>query len=1288
MVKEFEYFDLGEEEVSETNVVTSVAAGVLSGLIKVPVGLVSVAAEIGDAVRGEGISVDESYVAQLEKFIDTSVVGDVMSGLEDKARNTAAGRITEALVQLGLPVAKGAKIGGAIAAKTINAIQKGKRMSLNNKNLLKAARQAEKFNKRANIGRYAATSTGAAAGSAFIYDIEDIGTFGDVFEGGPTEIDRERKDETDDEATRRLANRLRFATEGVLIAPFAYGGGKALKALAEKGKKLAFSKSKLERNIDAVLGAPFRPRGKKSQELFEAQMRVGGEEGSAAVLAKDIIKDIDGTFKNIFSKSKDVARKIDDQDKLVTEMDKLLKSGDDAFKNKKFVFQGFGKKQRKEFEDALKNIGVKGKDKDALLSSLIAARKEFNNFKTQIAKGGNVTDIEEFGELLSERFKNTLSNDYKIFTNKSLLPLNAYKPSADSIDRTADVIQTYTASHKNPLTGKSYKISKEDAIQEVEAILKRVKKDPVTHSPVFDFEDFSAMRDQAAQKINIGRAITANKFEKGALFQKKEDVQAFRDLFGEMKDARRTIVNSMKDLSSLTARDNFYNTIRNVSEASIAQAKPGIVYDSYRAATQGLPNRDIITRPLTLKSQLGENVLSNPLTGKYTSREYADALNFAEKMPFDKLMQENWYRYLFAIPKGLAQVSKTVLGPFTHARNFFSATAFSLGTGNLFKNPKFILDNYKRSFNTIQPQLIYRNLPKDQAFYRFLLDEGVVNSSSTFQDVQGLLKDIAKGGDVVERVFGKMGKRLNKTYKGAQDLYVAEDDFFKIYNFLAEADNLAHAYRGAVKKGLIKKMPSELAMSKEAADIVRNTVPNYAYVNDFLKGISRSPLGNFVSFPAEIIRTSVNIVERGVREVKDPIKRSIGARRLLGYSTALAVIPPMVTEAYRGLYGITRDQVSAVRRFLPDWSKESTIVTTKDKEGDIFVTDFSHGFAYDTVLNPAQSIIANVEAQPEEPLIKGLVDGVTKGVARLVDPFISESIWLQAGLDLYARGGKTLTGGRVWNPEEPEGDKYWKGLKHLVEAVGPLSIPQLRRLGISATVGRDPRTGQELDFTGEMGGFFGFRNVKLDLEKSLGYKITDYRVAQRNDQALLPRPQGNVKPQDIIDGYIAANKAWFRNMQEMRKDIQALETLEFSDKTTEEIFKRRGLKKDYEYLQAGIFKPLALSKGMIEAYIRNAEDKGYENPLDRETLIEIDNIYRSLSGLDLDEEKPKEVLEEESETEVIIKPLESKIQTPPLPQTPMPQVANIGAPQDPQTGLTRSESALLSPSEQEIARRT
>ena len=46
------------------------------------------------------------------------------------------------------------------------------------------------------------------------------------------------------------------------------------------------------------------------------------------------------------------------------------------------------------------------------------------------------------------------------------------------------------------------------------------------------------------------------------------------------------------------------------------------------------------------------------------------------------------------MPKGGAQVSKTVLGPFTHMRNFTSAVAFSLGTGNLFKNPKICFKKF------------------------------------------------------------------------------------------------------------------------------------------------------------------------------------------------------------------------------------------------------------------------------------------------------------------------------------------------------------------------------------------------------------------------------------------------------------------------------------------------------------------------------------------------------------------------------------------------------------------
>jgi hypothetical protein len=49
----------------------------------------------------------------------------------------------------------------------------------------------------------------------------------------------------------------------------------------------------------------------------------------------------------------------------------------------------------------------------------------------------------------------------------------------------------------------------------------------------------------------------------------------------------------------------------------------------------------------------------------------------------------------------------------------------------------------------------------------------------------------------------------------------------------------------------------------------------------------------------------------------------------------------------------------------------------------------------------------------------------------------------------------------------------------------------------------------------------------------------------------------------------------------------------------------------------------------------------------------------------------------------------ANIQTPPLPGTPMPRINNQMAQNiNPQTGLTRTESALLSPTEQIIARRT
>ena len=1255
MVQKYDRYALQEPE-TETNLAVSVAAGIGSGLIKIPLGLASVAAEVYDAVQGEGQKIDDGAVARLEKFIDDSVVGDVIQGLEDKARDTAAGRITEALVQVGIPAARGAKIGGQIATKIISSIKSGKRVGLKNKNLLKSAQKANDLNKLNRYSKFAATSIGGAAGASIVYDIEDIGTFGDMI--GGTDLDREARLDSDDDAVRRLENRAKFFAEGVLIAPFAYGAGKAVGVLGKKGKELAYSNSRFERVLDKF-ASTFRPRSKKSQALFEGQMRVTGEEGAAAIVAKDLVRDIDDSFKTIFNKSSNAAEKIKNKDELLTQMDGLIRTAKDKIVGDEIIFNNFDGKKLKEFRNSLNNINVPKQKQEELISALRNSKKSFNRLQTDLLQGGNLTTANknEVLEFFSQRLNSTLSNDYKIFENSKVFKTTNYIPTDEKRQAVAQLFINYAKNNRV----KNY--TEKDALLDVDKVLENVKMDPVTKSPVFKFESKSALYDGVVQEVNIAKMISTNKFDKRDLITSQKDIKAFRELFGEIKDARRTIVNNMQALSSISARDKFYNQIAQSGK---------IVFDTPTQAQLNLPNRPGYTMSrngMQIKSPLNEEFYTNPLNGKFTSTEFEEAIKFAETLPLEGLMKSNVYRYLVAVPKGVAQVSKTVLGPFTHMRNFTSAVAFSLGTGNLFKNPKFVIDSFKKSFNTIQPQLIYRNLPEDQAFYRFMLEEGVVNSSSTFQDVQGLLKDIAKGGDFVERAFGKLGKTMNKTFRGAQDLYVAEDDFYKIYNFLAEFDNLRGAYKGSGR--------SELELMREAASIVRNTVPNYAYVSDFIKGLRRSPLGNFVSFPAEIMRTSFNIVEQGIKELRNEATRSIGAKRLLGYGITVATIPPAIVEIFRGMYGITRDQLAAMRRFLPEWSRESTIIPSKDKEGNYYYTDFSHGFAYDTVVNPIQSVIANVgTGENAEPLISEMTKGFTKAIGRLVDPFISESIWIQALQDLYARGGKTDTGSEVWNPRDPEGDKFAKGLKHLAEALAPLSIPQISRLQKAARFGEDPETGKDLSFTGEAAGFFGFRNQKMDFEQSLGFKISEYNTALRQSRKFLPRPAGNVKTKDILDGLIQGNNSWYNAQQEMKKDINAMKDLGFNNKQIGIIFGRRNLTPDYGALTNDRFKPFTLPTGLIEAYIRNARENGYKNPLDQQARSQINSIIRELNRLRLSQPYPSLM------RETNIGNMSA------LPRTPMPKIQSTAQQINPITNLTRTEQALLSPEEQVIASRT
>ena len=98
------------EKNNKTNFFISGAAGILSGLIKVPEGVFSLAAELFD------LGADTDTAASVEEFFDNKV----FNAVEDVARERAIGKLTEAFTQIGIPGAVGFKLGQKLATKALS----------------------------------------------------------------------------------------------------------------------------------------------------------------------------------------------------------------------------------------------------------------------------------------------------------------------------------------------------------------------------------------------------------------------------------------------------------------------------------------------------------------------------------------------------------------------------------------------------------------------------------------------------------------------------------------------------------------------------------------------------------------------------------------------------------------------------------------------------------------------------------------------------------------------------------------------------------------------------------------------------------------------------------------------------------------------------------------------------------------------------------------------------------------------------------------------------------------
>ena len=1296
--QEYDVFNLiDEEQGSETNALVSSLAGVASGLIKVPEGIISLGAELID------LGFDTNTAAKVEKAFNTINV------FQDVADDRAIGKLLETLVQVGVP----GTVGFKLASSAVKAKKAGNYANLSSPNITKALNRTNDLNKKAKTKRFVAGVAGGAAGEAFVADVEDIGSLGDAFEAGPTQLTEVTDEGGKEDAARKLLNRVKFGSESILVTPIVYGAAKGIKAAATRGKNLEFSNSKLDKFFNKIFST-VRARGAKPQKIFEEKMAETATGMADTNRAMELVKNLDREIDKMFPTLKTTFSKSTGKEK-----SKILKDINDA------LFDGNLDEEISEatvnrLTDVLKTKGLDDTGVQNIFQNLKNARQVFSQLIS--ASSNAPKDVAELKTLIGSRAKDYLGDTYRIFEDKSSIPFLSYKPTEEATQNVKELFKRYHrfANRNNP----NFDPIK-NALTDLEAdtLVNNIYKSALQQKtpgklPFFKYINLTPMTDDVTSKKFFKQVVTRDIGDQQVSQVVGEGSKIFREYFGKMQDPRFSIYNGMTKLSGVARKNELLERLLQndaaVKAAATETAEAGergffFTADEVKnlKAERALPNQEIVELDKYLSPFFKDEYVVNPMQGMYTSKAIAEALGESQKA-FKFLFDadsENFavrgfnfaYRNLLLAPKGAAQIAKTILSPVTHFRNFFSATGFSAANGvmvDMVTNPAQTTKAFADAFGPLQ---VGTRSEAANARYRELLKLGVVNSQVQLGDIKNLLKDVRFGDNVdLDKPLASMGKKLfglgkrgvKKGVKFAEDLYTAEDDFFKIANFAIERNRLKNAYTKAGREF------TEEFLDQEAANIVRNTVPNYAYVSDTVRLLRRLPLGTFMSFPSEILRTTTNIAQRAIREIKDPALRDIGYKRLFGLTTVLAAAPYGIQKGFQSLYDVTNEELDALKRYLPDWSRNSTILPIRDEDtGELKYVDFSHGNAYDTAIRPVQTLLNNIQQgiTDEDVLMKGLLGGMAEAAGELASPFISEAIYTQALADIFLREGRTREGSQIYTETQLKtepGKAIQNSIEHVAESLVPFSYPTLTRI-YQAAADKPSERGEFFELPDELTGFFGFRQVKVDPIKAMGFKLAGYQKGIREARSLFTGGEESVlkggpkTPNDIIRRFIQANKAKFLVQKELKKDIEAAELLGVDDFDLRREFRERQLTKDFNRLNNDIFNPYIPSDNIKREFRQMSENLGMSNPY-LDALMDINDITLDLRGLSFDDDfdefiNVEDYLQDESE------PVASL----PLPNMPMPSQQVIQTSQMPATGtmnqgLTAVENALLSDEEKQI----
>ena len=785
-----------------------------------------------------------------------------------------------------------------------------------------------------------------------------------------------------------------------------------------------------------------------------------------------------------------------------------------------------------------------------------------------------------------------------------------------------------------------------------EAVIKQAADDHVDQLVEIGTKESSItnMIKESSDYIAKEVGVIPRKFLKG----KEELPDVVRKLMGESVDKRSQILDTVADMATVIGKTESLDDLAKaltpkgmlIEAGSLAEAKA-----IFRANTNIGKIRDLKLVKIEETPDMSKTI-GKSFIGKYTTPEIAAALK-GQTLATDILLQSSIYK-AFLATKGVSQLSKTVLSPTTQIRNVESAAMFAMANGH-FGRGASLRDAFKLVFDdVIGPKGeidVARLASKGEEFRRY----GITNSNIITREVQALVDDIVR----TTEAKGKLGrtenilKRLqdNSILANATKVYQGGDDVWKIFGYEFEKSKLLNIIKGdgqhlddaeryfreVFGRRFEKYMPDgkslktrEEAIREIAAETIKNTYPNYSYVPTLVQNLRRLPLGNFISFPAEMFRTSFNLIKFGLREMQssDPFVRQSGAKKLIGFSSAIAA-GKVAQESAMNLVGVSEEQLNALREsFVAPWHRSGPLIPVSVERGEktkYKFINFAYQSPYDVLSAPYYAAMGQInkgrleEKELDDIMFKAFFgdESGPGAFTSLLSPFISESIITERIADITVRGGKTKTGRKVYSEEEDASDQMVKGLFHLLEGLTPGALTQVTNMA-RGIVGERAKYKEKFNASDEaLALLAGIRITEVDVGKAIGFNVNTFLSDQKEAKRLLTSQFGleNVNPQTIYREYERLLRNKYQNYSEIRKVFEDAIKLGHDRKRIINQYKRRFTKKDLNIILSGRFIADEFGKVLQDTRLQNVlRNRGttLREFIDFDRLREIRDKYNKL----------------------------------------------------------------------------